>query len=119
MCHTLPFLISQDSIFGGSPPHERELDESIRVARMPSPPLKSSVTTFHVAADGDKDRHSDNYLESSLEEPLTQIQEVSEHASEPSNQRSIDQARVENPETHVLHPNPVSAKGHVEETQGS
>lgn len=78
----------QDSIFGGSPPFERDLDESMRVAKMPSPPLKSSLTTFQMATDSDKERLSD-HLDSSLEEPLqksppklTQIQEVNENASE-------------------------------------
>ena len=76
----------QDSIFGGSPPLERDLDESIRVPKMPSPPLKSSLTTFQMAADSDKEA---DQLESSLEEPLreslptlTQIQEVNENAGE-------------------------------------
>lgn len=58
---------------------------------MPSPPPKSSLTTFQVAADSDKEGHAD-HLESSLEEPplreslptLTQIQEVNESTSEPA-----------------------------------
>lgn len=81
---------SQDSIFGGSPPLERDLDRSFRVAKMPSPPLKSSLTAFNVAADSDKGGHP-NHLESSLEEPLceplpalTEIQEVNESSSEPA-----------------------------------
>lgn len=82
---------------------ERDLDKSFRVAKMPSPPLKSSLTTFHVAADVDKGEHP-NHLESSQEEPLreslptlTQIQEVNESSSEPAGpvQVSADASNTE------------------------
>lgn len=58
----------QDSIFGGSPIHERGLDESARNVRMPSPPLKSLLTTIRQGTDSEKE---DN-LELSLEEDSSQ-----------------------------------------------
>lgn len=63
-------LFVQDSIFGGSP-RDFELDDSTRVAKMPSPPLKRPNHHIPPELELDKEKTSSN-MQSSQEAPLSQ-----------------------------------------------